>query len=126
MTQQVLTYFQIGVAILLGTAILIQQKGQGLSGAFGGEGGFYRTKRGLEKTLLITTVVLAVLFIGIGIFRITSLALPDPAASLPELPASDAPAFELHTEPVVDGNANTISIPEIEVETKPLSPHEGQ
>ena len=70
MTQQVLLYFQVGVATLLGAAILLQQKGQGLSGAFGGEGGFYRTKRGFEKTLFISTIVLSVLFIAAGIVRI--------------------------------------------------------
>lgn len=113
MTQQVLTYFQIGVAILLGTAILLQQKGQGLSGAFGGEGSFYRTKRGLEKTLLIATIVFAVLFTGIGVSRI--------ALSPSTMPPPPAPDQSL---PVIDGN--TISIPEIEVKTEPVSPSAGQ
>lgn len=116
MTQQVLTYFQIGVAILLGTAILLQQKGQGLSGAFGGEGSFYRTKRGLEKTLLIATIVFAVLFAGIGISRI--------ALSPSTMPPPPAPDQSSGTPPIIDGN--TISIPEIEVKTEPASPSAGQ
>ena len=125
MTQQILSYFQIGVAVLLGTAILLQQKGQGLSGAFGGEGGFYRTKRGLEKTLLIATVALATAFIGIGIARITlSPTTLEPVTSLPEEQASNTPSFELKTEPVVDGD--TISIPAIEVNAEPVSSNEGQ
>jgi len=124
MTQQILSYFQIGIAVLLGITILLQQKGQGLSGAFGGEGGFYRTKRGLEKILLITTVTLAVLFVGTGLFRIILSPAPsDSAASVLESPA-DTPPFELNTEPIVDGNA--ISIPEIEVKTEPVSPNKDQ
>ena len=123
MTQQILSYFQIGVAVLLGTAILLQQKGQGLSGAFGGEGGFYRTKRGLEKTLLIATVVLAVLFVGTGIFRITFLGnfventLPTPPIT------TDMPALQLGTEPAAEV---PISIPQVEFNTEPVSPKTNQ
>lgn len=116
MTQQILSYFQMGVAILLGAVILLQQKGQGLSGAFGGEGGFYRTKRGLEKTLLIITVALAVTFIGISIFRVALSTTPESAVSLPEVQPPNMPSFELKTEPVVDGN--TISVPAKEANTK--------
>ncbi len=114
MTQQILSYFQIGVAILLGAAILLQQKGQGLSGAFGGEGGFYRTKRGLEKTLLIATIALVILFIGTGILRVV-------LTSSPELPVTNPPNDAL---PAVDGN--TITIPEFEINAEPVSPPEGR
>ena len=116
MTQQILSYFQIGVAVLLGSAILLQQKGQGLSGAFGGEGGFYRTKRGLEKTLMIGTVVLAALFIGIGIYRVAFLAEPAFVPPLPDQQTVEVPTFELGTEPTNE-NPLPISIPEIEVKT---------
>jgi preprotein translocase subunit SecG len=54
---------QIVVAILLMTAILMQNRGAGLGGVFGGTGGVYLTKRGLEKKLFIATIVLAVIFI---------------------------------------------------------------
>jgi len=54
---------QIIVAILLMTAILMQNRGAGLGGVFGGTGGVYLTKRGLEKKLFIATIVLAVIFI---------------------------------------------------------------
>lgn len=40
---------QIIIAVLLTVAILLQQRGTGLGGAFGGEGGVYYKKRGLEK-----------------------------------------------------------------------------
>ena len=121
MTQQILSYFQIGVAVFLGAAILLQQKGQGLSGAFGGEGGFYRTKRGIEKTLLIATIVLAALFIGLGITRVMYMPALAPASSASEPPTAGTPASDLGTMPAVDGDAVPISIPEIEVQAEPAS-----
>lgn len=61
---------QIAVSVMLIISILLQQRGSGLSGAFGGEGNIYRTKRGLERVLFIATIVSAVLFIGSTMFRI--------------------------------------------------------
>ena len=54
---------QVVVAILLMVAILMQNRGAGLGGAFGGTGGVYLTKRGLEKKLFILTIILAVAYI---------------------------------------------------------------
>ena len=61
---------QIVVAILLMVAILMQSRGAGLGGVFGGSGGVYLTKRGLEKKLFIATIVLAAIFIllSLGVF----------------------------------------------------------
>jgi preprotein translocase subunit SecG len=61
---------QIVIAILLMAAILMQNRGSGLGGVFGGSGGVYLTKRGLEKKLFIATIVLAVIFIllSLGVF----------------------------------------------------------
>ena len=53
---------QIIIAVLLTAAILLQNRGAGLSGIFGGASSVYRTKRGIEKTLFTATIVLAVLF----------------------------------------------------------------
>lgn len=61
---------QIIVSILLIAAILLQQRGGGLSGVFGGEGAVYSTRRGIEKTIFVATIVLAALFIVIAIFRL--------------------------------------------------------
>ncbi|NTW22620.1 preprotein translocase subunit SecG [Candidatus Falkowbacteria bacterium] len=55
---------QIVLAVLLMVAILLQSRGTGLSGIFGGASSIYRTKRGIEKTLFYSTIVLAVLFFG--------------------------------------------------------------
>ncbi|MDP3954337.1 MAG: preprotein translocase subunit SecG [bacterium] len=61
---------QIVLSIILIGAILLQQRGTGLSGAFGGEGGVYSTRRGFDKILLASTVVSAVLFFGVSVARL--------------------------------------------------------
>jgi len=58
------------VSILLIVAILMQSRGTGLSAVFGGEGNVYRTKRGIEKTLFVFTIILAVVFLGLGIINV--------------------------------------------------------
>ena len=63
----ILKIAQAVVAILLMIAILIQNRGTGLSGIFGGEGGVYRSRRGAEKNLFIITIVLSVLFFGLSL-----------------------------------------------------------
>lgn len=60
----ILDIFQIIFAILLIIAILVQSRGTNVGLAFGGDGSFYRTRRGIEKKLHIATVVLSVLFLG--------------------------------------------------------------
>ncbi len=58
---------QIAVSVLLIAAILLQSRGTGLGSTFGGEGNVYRTKRGVEKVLFRSTIVLAVLFLGLAL-----------------------------------------------------------
>ena len=55
---------QVVLAVLLMASILLQSRGAGLSGIFGGANSIYRTKRGIEKTLFYSTIVLAALFFG--------------------------------------------------------------
>ncbi|HRZ30457.1 MAG TPA: preprotein translocase subunit SecG [Candidatus Paceibacterota bacterium] len=60
-----LPYVQIILSILLVGAILLQQSEGSLGSAFGGGqagGSGWQTKRGLERQLFITTIVIAVLF----------------------------------------------------------------
>lgn len=54
---------QMILAVALIASILLQQRGTGLGGAFGGEVTAYRSRRGIERTLFRLTVVLAVLFV---------------------------------------------------------------
>jgi preprotein translocase subunit SecG len=64
MLTQTLHIVQLVLAVLVIVAILMQQQGSGLGGAFGGEGNFYRSKRGLEKVLYYATIILIVLFVA--------------------------------------------------------------
>ena len=66
----ILDIAQISVSVLLIITILLQQRGGGLSGVFGGEGSVYATRRGIEKGIFVATIVLAVLFIAISILRL--------------------------------------------------------
>ena len=60
---QILPIAQIVLSVLLIGAILLQQKGGGLGSAFGGMGGSsYHTKRGFEKVLFFSTIILGILF----------------------------------------------------------------
>ncbi len=54
---------QIIVSIALMVAILMQARGTGLSGAFGGDSAVYRSRRGIERRLWQFTIVLAILFV---------------------------------------------------------------
>ena len=64
-SSSVISVVQIVLSVLLIIAVLLQQRGSGLSaGILGGAGGSFHTKRGLEKTLYVATIVLGILFIG--------------------------------------------------------------
>lgn len=68
--QHILTYAQIGSAVLLIISILLQQRGEGLGAGIGGSTMEYSTKRGVEKGLFYATIVLAIVFIGASIARL--------------------------------------------------------
>ncbi|CAN5460517.1 hypothetical protein BH10PAT3_BH10PAT3_8930 [soil metagenome] len=70
MDVRLIQIIQLVVAVLLVASILMQNRGTGLSGVFGGSSGVYRTKRGVEKVLFIATIVLSVLFFGLAIARL--------------------------------------------------------
>lgn len=54
---------QIILDIALIVAILMQARGTGLSGTFGGDSAVYRSRRGIERRLWQFTIVLLVLFV---------------------------------------------------------------
>jgi preprotein translocase subunit SecG len=54
---------QILVSVALIAAILLQARGTGLSGTFGGDSAVYRSRRGIERRLWQFTIALLVLFI---------------------------------------------------------------
>lgn len=61
---------QLVVSLLLVVVILIQAKGVGLSSFFGFSGGFYRSRRGLEKFIFFLTIFLAVTFFVSSFFNL--------------------------------------------------------
>jgi protein translocase SecG subunit len=70
MSKLILQIAQIIVSILLMLSILLQNRGSGLGGAFGGSNAVYRTKRGAEKFLFFSTITLIVLFIVLSLSSI--------------------------------------------------------
>jgi len=66
----ILDIIQVIISVLLIPVILLQQRGGGLGAAFGGDGGAYRTRRGIERGVFIASVVLAVLFFITAILNI--------------------------------------------------------
>ncbi|MEK7616177.1 MAG: preprotein translocase subunit SecG [Patescibacteria group bacterium] len=65
-----ITIAQTVLGALLIIAILLQQRGSGLSGTFGGESSTYSTRRGAEKIIFTATIILAILFIGVSVVRL--------------------------------------------------------
>ena len=68
----IITIAQIIVSVILIAVILIQESSSGAGGVFGGGGGggFHQTRRGLEKVLFITTIVLVTLFAGLALLNL--------------------------------------------------------
>lgn len=58
-----LQYVTIASGALMILCILLQQRGASLGAGFGSSGELYTTRRGLDKSLFDTTIVLAVVFV---------------------------------------------------------------
>jgi preprotein translocase subunit SecG len=58
----VLAIGQLIVSIALTFAVLLQSRGSGLGGTFGGDSAVYRSRRGIERRLWQFTIALIVLF----------------------------------------------------------------
>jgi protein translocase SecG subunit len=60
----ILPYIQIVLSIVLIVSVLLQQTGASLGGAFGGDNfsAAYHTRRGLEKNLFYTSIIVGALF----------------------------------------------------------------
>ena len=68
----ILAIGQILLSIALMAAILLQARGTGLSGTFGGDSAVYRSRRGVEKRLWQFTLVLLALFVLFALVSFTS------------------------------------------------------
>jgi preprotein translocase subunit SecG len=58
---------QIVTSVALIVAVLLQARGVGLSGTFGGDSAVYRSRRGVERRLYQFTIAIAVLFVTFAI-----------------------------------------------------------
>jgi preprotein translocase subunit SecG len=65
-----LNVVQILISVALIAVILLQVKGQGMGGVFGGASTGFRTRRGLEKTLFQATIGLIAVFVLISILSV--------------------------------------------------------
>ena len=73
--KNIIEIIQIIVSILLVIAVLLQQRGSGLGGIFGGgQGEFYHKRRGFETLVFRSTIILATLLFlsSIAIFFLSS------------------------------------------------------
>jgi len=68
--KQYLLIAQIVIALFLIAFILSQQRGTALGSAFGGEGGFYATRRGIQKKIFWLTCVFGALFIILALLNL--------------------------------------------------------
>ena len=65
-----LNLVQIIISVMLILLIMLQTKGAGLGNIFGGGGGVYRTRRGLERTFFNLTIILAAIFLVISLISV--------------------------------------------------------
>ena len=65
----ILTVLQIVFSVIVIALILVQQRSADAGGLFGGGGGggFYQQRRGLERTIFISTIVATLIFIGLSL-----------------------------------------------------------
>jgi len=62
---------QIAIAVSLTALVLLQQRGTALGSSFGGEGGgFYSTRRGIQKKIYWGTIILGAAFIVLSLVNL--------------------------------------------------------
>ena len=62
---------QIIPSVVIITLILLQERSSGMSGLLGGSGeGYYQARRGMEKLIFYSTIVLAVIFVALAIYQL--------------------------------------------------------
>jgi preprotein translocase subunit SecG len=62
---------QIILSVTLTVLVLLQVKGGGLGSIFGGDGGVYRTRRGIEKSMYQATIALAIIFFAMSLISVS-------------------------------------------------------
>ena len=63
----IITVIEMLIALLLIVSVILQQRGTQAGVVFGGGGQTYRSKKGVEKVLFYSTIILAGMFAGFSI-----------------------------------------------------------
>jgi len=67
----VIAIIQIILAVAIIALILLQERSSGMSGLLGGGGGgYYQARRGFERIVFYSTIVLAIVFVGLAIYQL--------------------------------------------------------
>lgn len=69
-THQILSYAQIAISVVLIILVALQQRGTGMGAGFGGNGEFYSQRRGIQKKMHYLTIVIAGLFLILGVLSL--------------------------------------------------------
>jgi protein translocase SecG subunit len=68
--ENILTIAEVACLVLASILILMQNRGAGLSGTFGGSNQIYITRRGIERWVVTFTVVFIVIFVALRIISL--------------------------------------------------------
>jgi len=70
MISKTITFLQIVIPIAVIILILLQERSAGLGGLFGGDGGFYQTRRGMEKITFWGTIIGILAFLAVSVWKL--------------------------------------------------------
>lgn len=66
---------QIILSVVIVALILLQERSSGMSGLLGGSGaGYYQARRGMERVIFYSTIVLCIVFVLLAIYQLYSQA----------------------------------------------------
>ncbi len=65
-----LSIVQIIVSIALIVLVLVQARGHGVGGVFGGQPSVYQSRRGVDRTVFNLTIVFSVLFLLVSLLNV--------------------------------------------------------
>ena len=71
----IIAIIQIVLSVAIIALILLQERSAGMSGLLGGgDSGYYQARRGIEKLVFYSTIVLAVVFVVLAVYQLYAQA----------------------------------------------------
>ena len=62
---------QIILSVIIIALILLQERSSGMSGLLGGDSsGYYQARRGMERIIFYSTIVLCVVFVALAVYQL--------------------------------------------------------